>query len=129
MFYCRWCGFSFKSKIDKKTNSCSFCNHRLRMKDHFKRTVIKVKERKFKKPYFLRKLNKLQYNHIVNLVDKIIDVDLFDLNSELDSTLTYDENRNLILEDLGKKGILTVDKRIDLGLFDFNTDFERFNEV
>ena len=61
------------------------------------------------------KMNWLELKHLRDLVSKFTDLDLFDFHAEIDSTLTYGENKNILIEKL--KPLLNVNELFELGFY------------
>jgi hypothetical protein len=95
---------------------------------------IKIKTIKTLKPKTI-KITKglgLKEQHLRNLIKRIcdnalVDIKELDLEQEFnyDKNLTYDENRERVLQMLRDKGILTTEIEIEMGLKDIDLELEK----
>jgi hypothetical protein len=120
---CLNCGFHLPiGDEDVNVRSCLMCNG-------FKVIqipIFKVKERTIKvkvKPTTItlndfQKGYTLTENLLRNLINKVIPLDEFDFTSYYDSTITYEENKNLIIRKLKELGYW--DKMLELGIIDID---------
>jgi len=120
---CLNCGFHKPiGEIDVKVRSCLMCGGFKTIKIPIKinHRTIKVK---VSNNYSLRQFEKgftLNENNLRNLIRQVIPLDLFDFNAHYDSSLTYEENKNLIIGKLKELGYWN--KLVEIGIIDL--DFE-----